>query len=187
MKSFLLSTWELAKTIFVVALLAWVLKSAVIQPFVIDGMSMEPSFSNNEYILVNKISYKVQDPQRGDVVVFKAPDNPQYDYIKRIIGLPGDIVAVKNGKVFINNKELDEKYIKSETIVGSSINGSLETVVAKDDYFVMGDNRNHSTDSREFGQLPKENIVGKAWVVLYPKPALGFVKQGSYTLENTSF
>lgn len=142
----------------------------VIQPFFVLGASMEPTFENGDYLIIDEMSYRLQEPQRGDVVVFKYPyDTTQY-YIKRIVGLPGEIVSFRDGKIVIKNKEnpdgllLDEEYLLSEkeTFGGNSV--TLET----NEYFVLGDNRGASSDSRRWGPLEKNFLIGRVLLRVYP-------------------
>lgn len=122
------------------------------------GDSMLPTYKHGDYLFVNKIAYKFSEPKRGDVIVFKSNLPTQKYLIKRIIGVPGDVIEIKNNKLYINGKETDEKYIKEPMSTDD-----IKVIVGKDKYFVMGDNRNHSLDSRytEVGQIAKTNILGK--------------------------
>jgi len=157
------------------------LRIFVFHPFLIDGNSMEPNFHNNEYLLVDKISYKFREPRRGEVIIFHPPHKSDY-YIKRIIALPGEKVVIKEGRVYISNKEvptglpLSEPYLPPDTKTG----GEIVQTLHKDEYFVLGDNRNHSVDSREFGVVPKKNISGRAFFVILPFSNFGFVHPVSY-------
>jgi len=151
-----------------VILLALVIFFAIhfmIQNFRIDGTSMEPNVHNGEYVIVNKTAYWFgHDPQRGDVVVFQAPDQPQNDRVKRVIGLPGETVEVRSdGTVYVNGQQLEEPYLPSHH---SGTSGTW--TVPEDEYFVMGDNRSVSYDSREGGPVPRSNIIGKAWLIIWP-------------------
>jgi len=134
----------------------------LVQPHRVQGVSMVPTFENGELLLTEKISYHVSPVERGDVIVFAAPVEQKVDFIKRIIGLPGENVMVKDGSVVINGLKLDEPYIKIET--PSEIN----ITVANDEFFVMGDNRNASSDSRSFGPIKRSSIKGKVWLVYWP-------------------
>ncbi len=134
----------------------------LVQPHRVKGESMAPNFEDGELLLTEKVSYRFGKPKRGDVIVFEAPVGNKVDFIKRIIGTPGDTVAVKNGEVLINNVKLNEKYIKIET-QGEEIK-KLET----DEYFVLGDNRGASSDSRVFGPIKKSVIRGRVWFVYWP-------------------
>jgi signal peptidase I len=131
--------------------------------FVVIGASMQPSFSEGERVVVNKLAYKLGEPEMGDVIVFLPPDGMDEDLIKRIIGLPGDIVEVRNGVVYVNNLPLDELYIKNPP----SYTYSVE-VVPEGQYWVLGDNRNNSNDSHTGWTVPREDIIGKAWLIIWP-------------------
>ncbi|MEK7184249.1 MAG: signal peptidase I [Patescibacteria group bacterium] len=177
------SAYETLRTIVLVLITALLIRSFVAQPFIVEGKSMEPTLSNSEYLIVDKIEYRLHQPKRGDVIVFKAPEAPDQNYIKRIIGLPGETVTIKDASVFVNNKRIDEQYIAGHTINPASTESPtffLEQKLGPDEYFVMGDNRDHSSDSRRWGPLPKENIVGKAQIVLFPIPNLGVIELPGY-------
>lgn len=152
------------------------------QPHQVKGSSMLPNFNNGEYLLTNKITYRINKPQKGDIVVFKAPKNEDYDYIKRIIALPGERVKISNGFVYINNQLLDEAdYLlltEKGTPAGQFLKEGEEIVVPRDSYFVLGDNRRHSSDSRDWGFVPLENIVGLAWFRYWPPNKLGLLPRG---------
>lgn len=130
----------------------------------VDGFSMNPSLENGEYILVNKLSYRFGEPTRGDIIVFSFPLDPEQDLIKRVIGLPGETISIQNGQVTVNGVILDEPYIAASPLY----NGTW--VVTDEQLFVLGDNRNESKDSHEWGLLPMENIIGKAVVIYWPPP-----------------
>ena len=130
----------------------------------VDGTSMIPSLQNGEYILVNKLAYKTGEPQRGDIVVFVFPVDPQEDLIKRVIGLPGEKVSVHNGTVTINDIPLNEPYIAAAPLYDG------DWIVPDDQLFVLGDNRNASKDSHQWLYLPMENVVGKAVLIYWPPP-----------------
>ena len=169
-------TAVVALSIFVVVYLF------LVQPHEIKGGSMEPTFNNNEYILTDKISYRFKEPKRGDVVIFKAPKNPDVDYIKRIIGLPGERIKIQNGAIYINGKKLSEPYIRDITSLTSTqyLQEGVETTVPEGYFFVMGDNRTGSMDSREFGPIAENVIIGHAILRYWPLPALGLVPSVSY-------
>lgn len=130
----------------------------------VDGFSMIPTLQNGEYILVNKLAYKVGNPQRGDIVVFVYPADPQEDLIKRVIGLPGEKVAIHDRTVTVNGVQLNEPYIAAAPLYDG------EWVVSEGQLFVLGDNRNESKDSHQWGLLPVENVVGKAVLIYWPPP-----------------
>lgn len=151
----------------------------ILRPHKIKGQSMHPNFPDGEYLLTEKISYYKNDPQRGDVVVFKPPISED-EFIKRIIGLPGDTISVLNGKVLINNQELNEDYIDVFTSSGSFLTEGETYIVPKGNYFVMGDNRPLSSDSRSWGPITKKVITGKAWVIYFPFSLAGIVPSPKY-------
>ena len=155
----------------------------VMQPHKIKGLSMFPNFQDSEYLLTDKVSYRFGTPKRGDVVVFKARVAEGEEYIKRIIGLPGDKVSVQNGKVYVNNTLLDEKYLPQglETQGNLFLQDGQTVTVPEGQYFVMGDNRPNSSDSRVWGFVTSQEITGKAWFVYWPLNLAGTVKAVSYT------
>lgn len=145
---------------------------------------MYPSFEDGEYILTDKISYRLKQPARGDVVIFRAPRNEEYDYIKRIIGLPGDLIKIENNQIYVNNQQLSEIYLPVNylTHYGSFMGTGKAVLIPEEEYFVLGDNRDHSSDSREWGFVPKKNIVGKAWIRYWPTDRAGIVPAVDYQL-----
>jgi signal peptidase I len=144
----------------------------LIQPFYVKGASMEPNFHNFEYLIIDELSYRFNEPKRGEVVVFRYPRDPQEHFIKRIIGLPGESVQIKNNHVYIYNKEnpggfvLNETYLDPEEITASNTENKFE--VRANEYFVLGDNREASQDSRFFGALNKSFVTGKVWLRGFP-------------------
>ncbi len=168
---------ELVETV-VLSLVIFLLIRQVVQNYRIESHSMEPNFYEGQFILVNKLAYKLGAPQRGDVIVFHNPNNTDEDYIKRVIGLPGDTVEILNQSVLINGEVLTEPYdmnmLRPDSYFGPY-------VVSPDHLFVMGDNRPNSKDSRSFGELSSDLIVGKAWVRVWPITEFGRVMH--YELE----
>ncbi|MFC2066056.1 signal peptidase I [Chloroflexota bacterium] len=141
-----------------------------VQTFVIVMSSMEPNFHDGQRLLVNKAVYIFGEPNRGDVVIFKAPNGRQGDYIKRVIGLPGDTIEVKNRAVYVNGSKLNEPYIKSPPRY------TLEPQkIPEDNYFVLGDNRDNSNDSHTGWTVPQEDIIGKAWISTWPPDVWGII------------
>jgi signal peptidase I len=154
----------------------------VAQPNEVKGTSMVPNFQNGEYLLTDKVSYQLGKPQRGDVVVFKAPPSEpcaadECEYIKRIIGIPGDKVMVKGSQVYLNGQLLNQSFLPTEFVTdsGSYMKEGVEMIVPENNYLCFGDNRSHSRDGREFGPIPKENIVGKAFFKYWPPTSVGLV------------
>ena len=159
---------EIAETLFLTLLIFLVIRFAM-QNFNIDGTSMEPSLHNTELVLVDKWSYLFHPPTRGDIIVFHAPPEPTQDYVKRIIGLPGDIITVKNTTIIVDGATLNETYVASQDQgVPAGARVITNMVVPTDDYFVLGDNRAVSSDSRIWGFVPRQNIIGRAAFVYWP-------------------
>jgi signal peptidase I len=155
----------------IVALVIFFVLQATVGSYKVYGPSMLPGIKNGYYIMVNKVEYYFQSPERGDIIVFHSPNIAGTDLIKRIIGLPGDTVEVKNGKVYINNTPLAEPYVAESPNYKYS-----PEQVPPDQYFVLGDNRNNSTDSHTGWFLPRKNIVGKAWITYWPPPSWMLIK-----------
>lgn len=153
----------------------------IMRPHKISGVSMSPNYPDSEYLLTEKVSYYKNPPQRGDVVVFTPPVSSD-DYIKRVIGLPGDKISVHDGKVYINAEMLKEKYLKDDVYTdGGSFLANNQTYEVKEgELFVMGDNRAHSYDSRSFGPIKKNVISGRAWIIYWPVKFAGVVKAPNY-------
>lgn len=164
---------EYVQAFAIAIVLAAFIITFIAQSFVVEGSSMEPSLHNRERLLVNKLVYRFKEPQRGDVVVFRYPANPKRKFIKRIIGVPGDVVEVRDGHVILNGQVLEEDYTMDLTF------GTFgPEVVPPGHYFVLGDNRNNSDDSRfpDVGFVPRANIVGKAFVTWWPPGEIGLVR-----------
>ena len=152
---------DAAETI-ILALVMFVIINALTSRVRVENISMLPTLNPGELLLVNKMAYKLGDPHHGDVVIFHAPNNPGEDYIKRLIGAPGDEVTIGNGKVVVNGVELTEPYIAASP----SYNGSW--IVPEDSLFVLGDNRNSSSDSHAWGFVPLDQVIGKALFIYWP-------------------
>ena len=166
--SFVMGVFEFIKTVAFIVVIAFIIRIFAIQPFIVEGQSMEPSFANNDYLITEKISYKIHEPTRGDIIIFRPPDNPSVNYIKRIIGLPGDTIEVKNGSVYVNEERLVESYLTSNLETKNVKQSTAAVTVQSGEYYVMGDNREHSRDSREIGAVPKQNITSRIWFRLLP-------------------
>lgn len=169
----MLEVFVLAVGIFLIVYLL------ILRPHKIKGESMHPTFPDGEFLLTEQISYYRTDPKRGDVVVFKPPVSDD-EYIKRIIGLPGDTISINNGSIFINEKKLSEEYIVVETNGGNFLREGDSYAIPQEKYFVVGDNRTHSSDSRTWGPITKDVITGKAWLTYWPIKQAGMVKSPIY-------
>jgi signal peptidase I len=166
-------TWKgLLKDLFTLALLVIVvvipIRVFVISPFVVDGESMHPTFENLDYLIVDEFLYIFQTPARGDVVVFRYPDNPSIFYIKRVIGLPGETVSINRGAVTIIKADGSELTLAEPYIVNEDATYTKNTSLNSGEYFVMGDNRPNSSDSRIWGPLQRKNIIGRVDLRLLP-------------------
>lgn len=169
---------DILETIVFVGSLFIVTYLFVMQPNQIRGASMEPSFYSGDYIFTSKVTYRLRSPHRGDIVVFRSPRNPDIEFIKRIIGLPGDNVVIKNANVYVNGTLLHEDYIASETPLweGGYVKDGVPVIVPDGEIFVMGDNRPRSSDSREFGPVPIDSVIGQVFYRYYPSTKMGIVK-----------
>lgn len=161
---------------FLIALaIALPIKYLIASPFIVRQTSMFPTFKDGNYLIVDKISYRFTPPQRGDVVVFKPPFSEETYYIKRIIALPGETVEIKDNIVKIKNNEYPDGFILEEKYVSSKRNDEVTLTLTEANYFVMGDNRAASSDSRNWGSLPFDHISGKAILRLFPIDSIGYM------------
>jgi signal peptidase I len=162
--------WETAKVIIISLAIIVPIRYYLVQPFFVKGASMEENFHDGDYLLVDEISYRLNEPKRGDVIIFRYPENKTQFFIKRIIGLPYETVEIKDSKVTIYNDEfpkgmaLSEEYLSPE----QQTVGNHFVKLNANEYFVLGDNRLQSSDSRRWGKLDKELIIGKAFIRLWP-------------------
>lgn len=145
-----------------------------VQTFRVEGFSMEPSLHTNQYLLINKVAYVLGAPRRGDIVVFRLPQDPGRDLIKRVIALPGDEVEVRDGAVLVNGKSLAEPYISDMPRYNYA-----KRRVPIGSYFVLGDNRNNSYDSHVWDWLPKDYLIGRAWVSYWPSQSWSLLPSGN--------
>lgn len=143
---------------------------------------MYPNFNSGDYLIINEISYRFDEPKRGDVIVFRPPQNSGQFYIKRIIGLPGEALKIENGEIWVGKDEASMKKIEEKYIDGRTP-GQEFIQLKKDEYFVLGDNRNASSDSRNWGVLPRENIIGKAWIRAWPVDKFEFLAMPLYSID----
>jgi len=169
------SFWELARFAFFALIIVIPIRVYIAQPFIVSGSSMVPTFEDGQYLIVDEISYRLNEPKRDEVVVFRYPNDPTKFFIKRIIGLPNETVDIKNNTIVITSKEhpdgftLDQSYIKNET------NNNMRFELKDGEYFVMGDNRIASSDSRYWGAVPRDLLIGKVFLRLLPISKIGIL------------
>lgn len=164
---------ETAKVVIISLAIILPVRYFLIQPFYVKGASMEPNFYDHEYLIINEVGYRFNNPQRGDIVVFRYPKNPKLFFIKRVIGLPGERVKIEDGKVYISQdgtsfNPLTEEYLPADVSTELSLRGYSDVLLAADEYFLLGDNRGQSLDSRIFGPVKKDFIVGRTWLRGWP-------------------
>ncbi|MCD6471074.1 signal peptidase I [bacterium] len=173
---------DIVKIAIITVLIVWPIHHFIFQPFLVRGISMEPTFENNDYLLIEEISYKFENPQRGDVIVFRSPRNPREYLIKRIIGLPNERVVIKDSNIYIYNQQykyglkLEENYL----LPGMSTYGNIDIKLKPDEYYVLGDNREASLDSRSFGPIHRSEIVGRVWLRGWPLKRVGKFASPNY-------
>lgn len=177
------SLWEMIKFAVLALVIVIPIRMFIAQPFIVSGLSMFPTFNDKEYLVVDEISYRLGDPKRGDVVIFRYPKDPSKFFIKRIIGLPGEQVIISGSTVMIKNESHPEGFELDQPFVTHSAKNTLDQTLGVEEYFVMGDNRTASSDSRYWGAVPRKNIVGRAYLRLLPV-AEAKVLPGEYTYEN---
>lgn len=177
-KRLIASFFDFLQSIVIVMALMVMVYLFIISPQEISGRSMYPTFEDGEYILTNKIQYKLWEPEHGNVVVFKSPQNKDIDYIKRIIAVPGDRLKLVNGRYYLNGTLLEEPYLPPGLVTenGAYLKENIEITIPPNKYFVSGDNRPHSLDGREFGPIPKEDIIGKAIIRYWPIDRAGIIQ-----------
>lgn len=182
---FIKGWYQITKNVDIVLILGLLFRAFILQPFIVDGSSMEPNYHNNEYILVDQITYRFRGPAHSEVIIFKPPENTAADYIKRVIAVPGETVVIENNQVSVNGHILSEPYLATPTSTETNENIFRRTM-KPDEYFVMGDNREHSSDSRDWGVVPRENIVGRAWLAVFPVSNFGFVDNSKVNIYESS-
>ncbi len=157
--------FDVGRVVILIAITAVVFYYSTGQFFVVSGISMDPTLADGEWLAISKVNHYIRDIKRGEIVVFHFPGTNNDKHIKRVIGLPGEEVKVRNGNVFVDGQELFEGYLEE----GKETEGKVDLKLGQDEYFVLGDNRDHSNDSRVWGALPKEEVIGQAVFVIYPK------------------
>lgn len=181
--SFWSSLWEWVQVIAIALIISLPIRFLIAEPFVVNGASMDPTFATGQFLIVDRLSYRFEEPKRGDVIVFRYPNNPSTYYIKRIIGLPGETVFIKDGSVSVSATANATSTIITEPYIRDDHKSfdDLKATLSDSQYFVMGDNRRESSDSRAWGPLAKDMIIGRPAVRLYP-----FTKLSIYPGEYNS-
>ena len=160
--------WEMVRVAIISLAIILPVRYFLIQPFYVKGASMEPNFYDHEYLIIDEISYRFNEPQRGDIVVFKYPKDPKQYFIKRVVGKPGEKVKIQDNSVYINGTRLNETYLPENIETVLPLRGYGEVTLGSDEYFLLGDNRGQSLDSRIFGPVKREFIVGRTWIRGWP-------------------
>lgn len=170
MKKVLLFFWEFIQIAFISLVIIIPIRYYVVQPFFVKGSSMEPSFQDGDYLIIDELSYHFREPDRGEVIVFRFPKNPDQFYIKRIIGLPNERIKIADGEIYIYNKDNPEGFVLKEVSYLNSENslGNIDKTMEENSYFVIGDNRLHSFDSRRWGGLEEKYIIGRVIFRVWP-------------------
>ena len=181
-KKILSFLFEIAQVLVLAFAIFFFVYLLIMQPHKIQGESMEPNFHENEYLLTDKLSYRFGKPKRGDVIVFKAPPKYEDEYIKRIMAVPGDKVEIINNQLFVNKESIEEAFLPEDSVTspGQFLPEGKTLTVPENGYFVLGDNRNHSLDSRSFGFIGEDKITGKAWFVYWPPQEFGVIKASEF-------
>jgi signal peptidase I len=177
------SLWEIIKFALLALVIVIPIRTFIAQPFIVSGNSMVPTFENNEYLIVDEISYRIHEPERGDVIIFRYPKDPSKFFIKRIIGLPGETLTINGQKITVKNESHPEGFTVDEPYVKNQATNELTVTLPEGQYFVMGDNRSASSDSRVWGNVPEKNIIGRAFLRVLPI-AEASVLPGDYKQTN---
>jgi signal peptidase I len=176
---------EVAEVV-VLAVILYIGISFAVQAVHVEGLSMFATLDDNDYLIANKIDYRLHAPERGDIVILRPPTTNSTDFIKRIIALPGERLLIRDGTIYINGHLLHEPYLPEEWTINNTWNSGVEETVPPNDYFVMGDNRNRSQDSRSFGPIGRDRIDGKAWFRIWPLDNFGNIYDKMPVLDTGS-
>ncbi|MFH1564382.1 MAG: signal peptidase I [bacterium] len=181
-KNFIEFIVETVKVIIISLAIILPVRYFLIQPFYVKGASMEPNFHDHEYLIIDEISYRFNEPVRGDIIVFRYPKDTSQYFIKRIIGLPKEKVEIKNGKIIVYNEKNPSGKLVDESIYLGAISTTPNSVAVLEDneYFVLGDNRQASLDSRRFGTVNRNNLIGKVWFRGWPLERIGWFETPEY-------
>jgi len=170
--------WEILKIVIISLAIIIPIRYFLIQPFFVKGASMDPNYLDGDYLIIDEISYRLGEPKRSDVIVFRYPLDPSQFFIKRIVGLPGETIEISNGQIYVYSEDVSDERIlldESEYLEDIYTPGNLTIVLEEEEYFVLGDNRDASSDSRKWGELNEKYITGRAWLRAWPIKRLGAV------------
>lgn len=176
---------EILRFALIALLIVLPIRIFIAQPFIVSGASMQDTFHNSEYLIVDQLTYRFHQPERGDVVIFRYPRDPSKFFIKRIIGLPGDTISIENGTVRIQNETHPDGFVLDEPYTSSETSSYGAQTLGTDEYFVMGDNRDASSDSRVWGTLDEGSIIGRAFLRLFPLDRAA-VFPGTYDFDESA-
>ncbi|MBI4021815.1 MAG: signal peptidase I [Candidatus Andersenbacteria bacterium] len=171
--------WELIKVFLLAMAIIVPIRYFLVQPFFVRGASMEPNFLDGEYLVVDELSYRLREPRRGEVIVFQFPNNPSQFFIKRIVGLPGEHVIIEDNQILIKSERYPSGVVLDEAQYLPTDNptrGSVSVTLGENEYFVLGDNRSASSDSRAWGALGDDDIIGRAWIRAFPVERFGVLE-----------
>lgn len=174
---------EIIKFILLAVCVVIPVRMFVMQPFIVSGSSMFPTFKDGQYLIVDELSYHFREPARGDVIVFKPPMNLKTYYIKRIIGLPGETVIINGANIIIKNEAHPEGFILTQPYIETPSDDKIEKTLGPDEYYVLGDNRTASSDSRYWGTLPRKDITGRAFLRLFPFTQISYLPGEYHQIE----
>lgn len=166
---------EFIETIVLTLLIYFLVRTFLFENYRVLGHSMDPTLENDQFLVVNKLGYRLHEPERGDIIVFRDPRTDERKLIKRVVGLPGEMLEIKDGQVYVNDYLLDEPYVANPGRYSQSA-----TPIPEEEYFVLGDNRNNSSDSHNWGTLSRQEIVGQAWISYWPPTLWGLIPHETY-------
>jgi signal peptidase I len=174
---------EVIKVVVLSAITIFIVRTYLFKPFVVEGQSMEPAYYSKEYLLIDELSYRFREPARGETIVLRAPVIKKEYYLKRIVGLPGERVKIEENKVIIFNDQFPQGTVVEEDYLVQKTMDKVNVILGPDEYFVMGDNRGESYDSRKFGPIQRSSIVGRTWFRGYPFNRVSFFHPATYTFK----
>ncbi|HYE59800.1 MAG TPA: signal peptidase I, partial [Candidatus Kapabacteria bacterium] len=173
---------ELIKVAILAGVTIGLVRYFLFKPFYVKGQSMEPTFYEHEYLIIDEITYRFREPVRGEIVVFRAPNNPNDYYLKRVVGLPGERVKIEDNRIVIYNTEHPQGALIEEVYLDDKTRGSISETLEADEYFVLGDNRSASYDSRQFGPIKRSSIIGRTWLRGWPFTRITTFRTPDYNL-----